>query len=326
MLLLLFLIYGLSPVNPCHPNDLSAILHFKNSFSNSDLLSEWSSDMNCCHIFTCENNRIIEFTLDIYDLSGSLKPDALAGLTYLKRLRLHKMPFLIGEIPPAIENLTHLTYLEITWTNISGPIPQNLANLINLNTLDFSFNKLYGSIPLSLLTLPNIFSIDLSRNQLTGPIPESYGQIPNTHNLLVLILSHNKLSGKLPASLGSMNFSRIDLSRNNLSDDASMLFGATKGCQVLDISRNNFEFDFSRVEFMDESLQILDISHNKIYGKIPQLITEASMLQGLNFSYNRLCGEIPNGWKLRYRSEGFDNSSFSHNRCLCGAPLDPWKF
>lgn len=103
-----------------------------------------------------------------------------------------------------------------------------------------------------------------------------------------------------------------------------MFFGEGKITSSIVISRNGFEFDLSKVRFM-ESLDVLDVSHNKIYGSIPQQITEAVFLQFLNVSYNRLCGEIPTGWKLRYRSESWDSSSFVHNRCLCGSPLDPCK-
>ncbi|WOH14617.1 hypothetical protein DCAR_0934137 [Daucus carota subsp. sativus] len=328
MLVLLFLILLFSGVissEPCHPDDLYSILAFKNSFSNGDILHSWLSDMDCCSIFDCKSNRVIDFTITNSELSGSIKPDAFAGFTFLQRLRLHKLPNLVGQIPRSIENLTHLTYLEINWTNVTGHVPDNLSKLKDLMILDFSFNKLYGSVPPSLPLLPSIFAISLDRNQLTGSLPESYGLFPTTLNSPVLILSHNKLSGELPLSLGTTKFQRIDLSRNSFSGDASMLFGEDKSCQLLDISRNSFEFDFSKVGFMNEALVTLDISHNKIYGKIPSKITEAFMLQQLNMSYNRLCGEIPQGWKLKYRQEGFDNSSFSHNRCLCGAPLEPCK-
>lgn len=190
--------------------------------------------------------------------------------------------------------------------------------------LDLSFNKLTGHIPPSLSKFPKISAIDLSRNQLTGPIPESFGHFPNTVTSPAILLSHNKLSGDIPGSLANTNFFRVDLSRNNFTGDASMFFGRNKGGDTIVLSRNNFEFNFSRVSFA-ESLVTLDISHNRIYGNIPLQITEDFMLQQLNVSYNRLCGEIPTGWKLRYRSEGFDYSSFFHNRCLCGTPLDVCK-
>ncbi|XXG56597.1 hypothetical protein AAC387_Pa03g3971 [Persea americana] len=50
------------------------------------------------------------------------------------------------------------------------------------------------------------------------------------------------------------------------------------------------------------------IGYNRMFGRIPSPITEAVYLQFLNVTYNRLCGEIPQGWKLKYRSESFDES------------------
>lgn len=280
----------------------------------------------CWYGVTCNETTSYVTGLDIApyeDLNGTI-PSALANLKHLQNLRLHKIPNLVGQIPPTLAKISQLRYLVISWTNISGPIPDFLAHLKNLAYLDLSFNRLSGSIPPSLPSLPFLFALDLSRNQLTGPIPETFGHFPKTAGFPAIDFSHNKLSGPLPASLSNVNFSSVDISRNNLSGDASVFFGKGNITSSIDISRNGFQFDLSKVSFM-ESLDVVDISHNKIYGAIPQQITDAVFLQFLNVSYNRLCGEIPTGWKLRYRSEPWDDSSFLHNRCLCGIPLDPCK-
>ncbi|KAL4561039.1 hypothetical protein LXL04_033200 [Taraxacum kok-saghyz] len=331
----LLLFFLLSPVislaaERCHPDDKAAILKFKNSFSNGpQLLPSWTPDRDCCTIFDCDEttNRVTDFSLTYSNLAGTI-PDAIADLTYLKTLRLHKMPFLIGEIPQSLTKLKYLRSLDISWTNVSGDVPPFLSQLKNVLFIDLSFNNLSGLIPSSLATLPNLIGLDLSRNRLTGSIPESFGHLVSQDPQgLSLSLSHNMLTGEIPASLGKTNFYRFDVSRNNLSGDASMLFGTSKNTTSFDISRNNFEFDLSPVSFMTGELVALDLSHNKIYGKISFQILDAFVLQFLNVSYNRLCGKIPSPWKLRYRAEGFefDNSSYLHNRCLCGSPLAPCK-
>lgn len=232
LLFLLLSLLGLSPAERnCHPNDETALLKFKNSFSNSNLL-HWAPGFDCCSILKCNEttNRVIELTITNSDLSGAI-PAAVADLTYLQTLRLHHMPFLIGEIPPAIAKLKHLLFLDISYTNISGEIPPALSNLKSLMFMYLSFNKLTGSIPPSLSKLPNIIGIDLSRNQLTGPIPESFGHFPDSGNYPGLLLSHNKLSGEIPAALNNTDFSRIDLSRNNFTGDASM-FSPRRGSAI----------------------------------------------------------------------------------------------
>ncbi|KAL9175627.1 hypothetical protein ABFS82_02G123600 [Erythranthe guttata] len=308
----------------CHPQDKAALLSFKHSFSNPNPFPSWDPLFDCCDWYgvTCNDttNLVISFTIISQTLNGTIPP-SISNLKHLQILRLHKIPNLVGQIPLEISKLSNLTSLTISWTNISGPLPSFLVNLKNLVFLDLSFNRLSGSIPPSLATLPFLRGIDLSRNQLTGQIPESFGHLPKTAEFPALVLSHNKLSGEIPSSLSNVNFSFIDISSNTLSGDASVFFGEGKATDTIVISRNHFEFDLSKVGFM-HFLITLDISHNKIYGNIPKHITDAVFLQQLNVSYNRLCGEIPTGWKLRYRKDGWDNSSFFHNRCLCGVPLD----
>lgn len=331
-LMIFFLISSasLSSSERCHPQDKSALESFKNSFSNPpNPFPSWNTIPDCCDWYgvTCNDTTNYVTGLSIFGpyppLTGTI-PSSLSGLKHLQVLLLHKLSNLVGPIPFAISQLPNLRYLTISWTNISGPVPDFLVHLNNLESLDLSFNNLSGSIPNSLTTLPYLRAVDLSRNKLVGPIPESFGHFAATAGFPALDLSHNKLSGEIPASLANVNFSYVDISRNNLSGDASVFFGEEKGANTIVISRNNLEFDLSKVRFM-ESLDVLDISHNKIYGNIPAQIVDAVYLQQLNVSYNRLCGRIPSGWKLRYRSESWDNSSFLHNKCLCGTPLDPCK-
>jgi Leucine-rich repeat (LRR) protein len=165
--------------------------------------------------------------------------------------------------------------------------------------------------------LPNLGALHLDRNRLIGSIPESFGTFKGS--VPDLYLSHNQLTGEIPASLGNMDFSVIDLSRNKLVGDASMLFGLNKTTRNVYLSRNILKFNLSNVTF-PSGLDNLDISHNKIFGSIPPQMTQIP-LQSLNMSYNRLCGQIPVGGKL----QSFDNSTYFHNRCLCGVPLENCK-
>ncbi|XP_023748751.1 polygalacturonase inhibitor [Lactuca sativa] len=324
ILMFLLLLFLLSPIassaDLCHPDDKAAILKFKKN------LPLWNSDGDCCDIFDCDQttHRVIRFVLTHSNLAGTI-PDSIGDLTYLNTVLITKMPFLVGEIPQSVTKLKYVDSFEISWTNVSGNVPPFLSELKNVWILNLSYNNLSGLIPSSLATLPHLIRLDLSRNRLTGSIPESFGHLvsPNSQGSLSLILSYNMLFGEIPKSVGNTNFNQFDVSRNNLSGDASMLFGALKNTWVLDISRNNFEFDLSSVSFMTHGLSYLDLSHNKIYGKISSQIMEAIDLQYVNVSYNRLCGKIPSPWKLKY--EGLDNTSFLHNRCLCGSPLAPCK-
>ncbi|XP_050227622.1 polygalacturonase inhibitor [Mercurialis annua] len=305
----------------CNPQDKKILLRIKQHFGNPYFLSSWKSDADCCKAWysvECDRvtHRIISLSLFAGELSGQIPPE-VGDLVNLQSLTFHKLSNITGPIQPTISKLKHLRFLRLNWLNLTGSVPEFVSQLKNLTFLDFSFNSLSGSIPSSLSLLPNLDALHLDRNDLTGSIPESFGAFQG--KVPSLYLSHNQLSGKIPASLGNMDFDVIDLSRNKLEGDASMLFGSSKTTQFIDLSRNVLEFDFSKVVF-PSSLTNLDVNHNKIYGSIPQQMTQLN-LQFLNVSYNRLCREIPVGGKL----QSFDNSSYFHNRCLCGDPLASCK-
>ncbi|KAJ1380337.1 Leucine-rich repeat [Sesbania bispinosa] len=322
---LLFSPFALS--ERCHSQDKKALLKIKEDLNNPYLLASWDPNEDCCEWYCvkCDDktNRIYELdissSLPDPDLKGQIPP-SVGDLPYLEYLTFHKLPNLVGPIQPTITKLTKLKYLIITNTNISGPVPDFLAQIKSLELLHLSFNNLSGSIPGSLYQLPNLVSLHLDRNKLTGPIPDSFGSFnkPGPD----LILSHNQLSGPIPGSLGNLDPERIDLSRNKLEGDASMLFGSTKRTQILDLSRNMLEFDLSNMKFPKKSLIWLDLNHNKIYGSIPVGLTKVEYLQQFNVSYNKLCGEIPQGGEL----QRFDMYSYFHNKCLCGSPLPPCNF
>ncbi|KAJ8756238.1 hypothetical protein K2173_025050 [Erythroxylum novogranatense] len=307
----------------CNPQDKTVLLQIKQHFGNPYLLASWKPDADCCtswYQVECDStsNRIISLTIFSGNLSGQI-PAAVGDLPFLETLVFRKLTDITGPVQPAIAKLKHLKTLRLSWLNLTGSVPDFISELKNLTFLDLSFNTLSGSIPSSLALLRNINAIHLDRNKLTGAIPESFGNFPS--NVPDLYLSHNQLSGPIPTSLGKMNFDRIDFSRNKLQGDASMLFSPNKTTQIIDLSRNLLEFNLSHSVFPTDSLISLDLNHNKIYGSIPTQLTQVNNLQFLNVSYNRLCGQIPEGGKL----QTFDYSTYFHNRCLCGAPLDSCK-
>ncbi|PON87921.1 LRR domain containing protein, partial [Trema orientale] len=308
----------------CHPQDKKALLQIKQAFNNPRVFSTWDPQTDCCvdwSVIQCNDttHRIITFQLLSGDLAGPI-PSQFGDLPYLETLWLHKQPNLTGPIPRALTKLLKLRFLVISWANLSGPVPDFLSEIKTLQYVQFSFNNLTGPIPGSLSKLPDLGGISLDRNRLTGPIPDSFGGFQG--NDFYLQLSHNQLSGTIPASLGSMlGFSHVDLSRNKLEGDASVFFGSNKGMlQYVDLSRNLLEFNLSEVEF-PENLFWLDLNHNKITGSLPVGLTALKYFQGLNVSYDRLCGRIPVGGAL----QSFDDTSYFHNRCLCGAPLEGCK-
>ncbi|KAG5106116.1 hypothetical protein JHK82_043086 [Glycine max] len=209
-----------------------------------------------------------------------------------------------GQIPPSVGDLPYLESITFhKLPNLVGPIQPTIAKLTKLKSLFITYTNISGPIPAFLGQLKNLELIKLSFNNLSGPIP----------NCLI--------SGPIPASLGNLNPDRVDLSRNKLEGDASMLFSSKKTTQILDLSRNKFEFDLSHLTFPKQSLIWLDLNHNNIYGNIPVALTTVKYLQQFNVSYNpRLSGKIPQGGEL----QRFDKYAYFHTK-LCGSPLPPCK-
>ncbi|KAJ4977706.1 hypothetical protein NE237_008486 [Protea cynaroides] len=299
----------------CNKDDYNALMEIKAALGNPYHLASWVANTDCCDWYDVEcdstTNRIDQLNIFQANITGQI-PAAIGDLPYLNTLVFRHITNLTGTIPSTITNLKLLTMVRLSYTNLSGPIPSFLSELTNLDYLDLSFNQFSGSIPSSLSSLPNLTVLHLDRNDLTGEIPESFG---NFQQSISLYLSHNNLSGEIPKSLEAVDFVTIDVGRNKLEGDGSMLFKANGSAETIDLSRNQFMFNLSMVEIAS-NLQYFDISHNKIYGSIPEAITGLN-LQYLNVSYNRLCGEIPQGGRV----QNFDSYSFFHNKCLCGSPL-----
>ncbi|CAD6204127.1 unnamed protein product [Miscanthus lutarioriparius] len=207
-----------------------------------------------------------------------------------------------------------VTELTVFALNISAPVPDAIANLTALQTVNFAYNRLYGSIPAFLgpHALPDLTFLRLDGNRVTGTIPP-------TATVFALSLVGNRLTGPLPATFGSANFGDVDLTDNQLTGDASMLFGAKKQLNALHLSRNRFKFDLGRVE-LPEAMDILEIDHNLVYGSIPAAAAARKWL-AFDVSYNQLCGPIPQG---RY-THRFGAKHFAGNKCLCDRPLPPCK-
>ncbi len=66
-----------------------------------------------------------------------------------------------------------VTVLDLVNNNLVGSLPTALANLTHLNWLSLSLNHLVGPIPEQLGALSNLTDIDLLQNDFSGMLPES---------------------------------------------------------------------------------------------------------------------------------------------------------
>lgn len=301
LLLIIFLSASPSPASSlCDEGDKRVLLKIKAAFVNSQSLASWDPNTDCCSSWVdvrCRSNddeddtgRVMRVILSSGDLSGPIPP-YFGDLPMLEDLFINDHPNLTGPIPSSLTKLTRLVSLTISNTRVSGAIPSFLCNL------------------------PALVNLDLSGNRHTGSIPGCF-----RNHFDYFALRDNRLTGKIPPSLSDIDFWEVTLAGNRLTGDASFLFGEKKRADLIDLSRNRLDFDLSTVSFPLRLTQ-LDVSHNKIHGSISKQVSKLGMLQAFNVSYNELCGPIPTAGFIKQ----FDQSSYLHNKCLCGGPLAPCR-
>ena len=109
-------------------------------------------------------------------------------------------------------NLTDLSEINLSESNLTGEIPSCIGNLINLTCLSLSSNELTGEIPPEIGNLMNLTELYLGNNQLTGEIPSEIG---NMINLERLLLHDNQLSGEISQEVCNFNV-YINIDNNQL--------------------------------------------------------------------------------------------------------------
>ncbi|KAK9127376.1 hypothetical protein Syun_016173 [Stephania yunnanensis] len=266
-------------VGNCHSIERLALLDFKKGVEDpSNRISSWRlENEDCCkwHGVGCNNvtgyveeldlNNIKD-TTQATELSGGISP-ALAQLKHLKYLDLSHNAF--GGIPNQfIGSVKELRYLDLSWNYFEGRISQQLGNLSHLHHLDLSYSRFSIQELQFLSHLTSLEYLGLSGSDLseTG---ESLQYINRLHSLSELHLSFCKLSS------------------------FPLMTNFTTTLSVLDLSFNNFGGFFFKAILNFTALQSLDLSATEIQGPIPKAIEQKTSLKTLRLGLNELTGPIP---------------------------------
>ncbi|KAJ6864003.1 hypothetical protein NC651_034736 [Populus alba x Populus x berolinensis] len=104
------------------------------------------------------------------DFEGQLPLELLFNMSKLQYLVVSDVRSSAGFLFPKYVNMTAITFLMIRNCSISGEIPPYIGNWSSLTYLDLSFNNLTGGLPDSMknLTLSKMF---LTGNMLNGTVP-----------------------------------------------------------------------------------------------------------------------------------------------------------
>eukprot|EP01018_Ginkgo_biloba_P020330 Gb_24233 [translate_table: standard] len=97
--------------------------------------------------------------------------------SHVVEIHLHKF-LLSGEISPALFELKHLEYLDLSYNDLTGAIPAGLFKLQELKHLDLSGNWFgWISIPEELGSLKELNYLDLSMAGFNGTLPWQLGNL-----------------------------------------------------------------------------------------------------------------------------------------------------
>ncbi|KAH0638896.1 hypothetical protein KY290_036199 [Solanum tuberosum] len=169
------------------------------------------------------------------------------------------------------EGLSELVYINLGKNLLNGNLPEYIFELPSLQQLFLNSNQFVGQVDEFRNASSSLLdTIDLENNHLNGSIPKSMFEIGM---LKVLSLSSNFFSGTVTLDLiGRLsNLSRLELSYNNLTVDAS---------------RNN------STSFTFPQLSILKLASCRLQ-KFPDLKNKSRVIH-LDLSDNQIRGAIPN--------------------------------
>ncbi|KAF3457076.1 hypothetical protein FNV43_RR01733 [Rhamnella rubrinervis] len=246
-------------------------------------------------------------------------PSSLGRLTRLTYLDLQGNVFEGGQIPSFLQNLTKLTGLRLSESELGGGIPSWLGNLTQLNRLSFATNKLHGLVPSSLGRLTRLTYLGISMNNFTGQIPCF---LQNLTQLTLLDLGSNKFTGQVPSWLGNLTqLTFLQFGGNELHGPVPYSIARLTSLKTLYLHSNELSGTLDFDMFLGlKNLRTLVLSGNKLsvltesssntngtfpsFQKLglsscnltlfPDLLKYQDGLQMLDLRGNQLHGQIPN--------------------------------
>ncbi|KAJ0709863.1 putative leucine-rich repeat-containing, plant-type, leucine-rich repeat domain superfamily [Helianthus annuus] len=180
-LIILILIFPTLADANCNPDEKDSLLSFATNFPNLN----WSSTEDCCSWagISCDEKRYRVIRLSIPDRG-------LRGVI------------------PSLQNLTSLSFLNLSSNFLSGPIPDGLfSSFNNLHTIDLSYNRLSGYLPHT--WPPTLQMLNLSSNHFNRTIQTT--NLQSFQSMITLNISNNSFTGTIPPSICSNSPALVNL-------------------------------------------------------------------------------------------------------------------
>ncbi|KAL7601741.1 hypothetical protein Lser_V15G26330 [Lactuca serriola] len=235
------------------------------------------------------NSKVSIIDLSKNSLEGVPSIDPMSNLSYAEAIDLSSCN-LGPQFPKWIQNLKHLTRLDISNTRISDTIPLDFWDTwpSRLHYFNLSSNNISGKVP----NLSSNFDfgsvIDLSSNNFYGPIPNVSSTVAS------LNLSKNKFYGGISFLCQIVDgfLQVLDLSHNFLTGELPDCLWNFKQLKVLNMGHNNLS---GRIPTSVESLiklKVLYLYDNNFSGELPMSLKNCTSLNSLNLGGNKFSGNV----------------------------------
>lgn len=245
-----------------------------------------------------------------------------------------------GAVSIAIENLTSLVSLDLSYNQLQGSIPTSLGKLCKLKTIDLSDNEfsgevsdifvgfsrcksnelktfysrrnhLLGHLPYELGQLTSLADFDLHSNSFSSPIPASIGRLSS---LIRLDLSYNKFNGTLPESLWQLGKLEGLLIRYNLLQGvvSDVHFANLTRLRYIHAGGNTLTLKASENWVPPFQLEILNLDSWQLGTLFPLWLPSQRKLKYLSIANTRISESIPTWFWPSFPNLQYVN--LSHNQ------------
>lgn len=192
---------------------------------------------------------------------------------------------LVGQLPPELQALERLEWLDLSNNRVHGTIPPEYGSFAYMKAFELDNNEMSGPIPQELSNLTNLTHLYLHGNAFTGPLPP----VSRMTQLIELIVASNQLSGPLPDGLGNLtNLVALSLRQNQFSGPIPPEIGNLKRLKVLDLQENQLSGPLPVEIGGLTSLEQLNLFLNDVSGAVPETICNLTRLRGLQLADNAI--------------------------------------
>ncbi|XP_027075982.1 receptor-like protein Cf-9 homolog isoform X1 [Coffea arabica] len=275
-----------------------------NDFTGSRISHRFGSLKGLTHLNLSYSNFQGEVVSEISHLSNLIALDLSAN----DLLRYEPSNF-----EAMLQNLTHLRELSLSYVNISSDLRVNFSS--SLTYLDLSYTEITGNLPSNAFHLPNmqvlllggnenltvslsklncsisysLKQLDLWRTSFSTALPNSIGCIGSLNSLN---LGYSQISGVIPESIGNLTqLTELFLDGNYLLGKIPNKFSILQKISTLSLGHNLLSGKFPKSLLNLMHLDFLDLSSNQLTGEIGDF--KNRLLSEIRLQNNQLTGSIP---------------------------------